>query len=196
MTYSIAQHTGMGDQDLNGVYTAGNLGAPGIAQLPAVTCEAQLGEILSAWDPNSTTGGGAEFIFLAVPVSTAVTAGLVYTWNAGYNILVVPTSLSSTTTSGAPLAVAINTVTSNASSIQYTWFQIQGRATMLRSGTLNRIQPSVPLYLSSVTAGRIRATASTLRTIIGIRSANVATVASTTSTILVYLHRPSIGSGI
>lgn len=190
MTYAPTQGRGLGIPDLNAVYTT--LGAPGITNLPSAVTEAQLGEIVTAQDK---TLGYGEFILLAVPTSTTVTPGLLYTWTAGYKISVVPTSVASAAVSGLPVAVAINTVSSNSSSVQYTWFQIQGQCTALKAPTIN-CQPNKPLFVSNVTAGRIRTTASIFRVIIGARSANAATVPTATSTVTIFLNRPQIGPGV
>jgi hypothetical protein len=182
----------MGIPDLNAVYTT--LGTPGVGNLPSVTTEPQPGEIVSGYDFTANTasvgaGGFGEFILLAVPTSTAVTAGLFYYWTpSDYKIVVVPGSVS-TTVSGTPIAMAINGVTSNTTSVQYTWFQITGRCTALKTAV--QVLPNVPLYVSA-TAGRVKVLLSTFRSIIGARSANATTVTSTTSTVAIYISRPSI----
>lgn len=197
----IVTNAQIGVAGLNAVYTASGLGYPWVSAtvnpLPAAAIEQMFGWIVSAQDSSSqTTGGGGEFIFLRVPTSTAITAGLFYGWTGAYDATVLASSVASQASSGKPIALAINTVSSNASSLQGTWFQIQGRGTALKNATGSPVQPNVQLYVSSTTAGRLRTTASVFRTIIGIRSANQATVASTTSSLIVYLHRPSVGPGI
>lgn len=197
MAYTIAQAPTLGVPDLSGVYVASALGAPGVGGLPSIPTEVQPGQIVSAYGYSATAEGGAEFILLAVPTSTTVTAGLLYRWNAtNHSIVVVPTAVSSSALSGAPVAVAINAVASNATSLQYTWFQIQGRCSVLKNSTLSQMVPDRAVYVSGTTAGRVRGTASIFRTILGMRTANLATVLSTTSTLLVYLHRPVIGPGV
>lgn len=191
----------IGVAGLNAVYTAAALGYPWVSAtvnpLPSAAIEQMFGQIVSAQDSSSSTaGGGGEFIFLRVPTSTAITAGLFYGWTGAYDATVLAASVASQASSGKPIALAINTVASNASSLQGTWFQVQGRGTALKSSATSNVQPNVSLYVSSVTAGRVRTTASVFRTIIGLRSANQATVASTTSTLIVYLDRPKVGPGI
>lgn len=192
----------IGVAGLNAVYTSNGIGFPWVSAtvnpLPSVAIEQMFGQIVSAQDSSSqTTGGGGEFIFLQVPTSTTVTPGLFYTWDGAYKIAVVGTSVSSAVDSGRPIALAVNTVASNASSNQATWFQVQGRGTVLRTPLIStNVQPNVALYVSAATAGRVRTTASIFRTIIGLRSANQATVASTVSTLVVYLNRPNIGPGV
>lgn len=191
----------IGVAGLNAVYTAAALGYPWVSStvnpLPSVAIEQMFGQIVSAQNTDQTVGGGGEFIFLRVPLSTTITPGLWYSWTGAYDATVVGTAVTSSQDSGRPVALAINTVASNASSLQGTWFQVQGRATTLRTPlTSTAIQPNVALYVSGATAGRVRTTASIFRTIIGLRSANQATVASTVSTLVVYLNRPNIGPGV
>lgn len=194
-SYAPTLGRGIGIPDLKGIYTT--LGVPWTGttnQLPSVTTEAQLGEIVTAWDTTANTasvggGGYGEFIMLAVPTSTAVTAGLFYYWTpSDYKIVVVPGSVS-TTVSGTPIAMAVNTVSSNATLVQYTWFQIVGRCTALKTAVT--VTPNVPLYVSA-TAGRVKVLLSTFRSILGARSANATTVTSTTSTVAIYISRPVI----
>ena len=192
----------LGSIDLTTVVTAATLGAPfSTTTLPSVTIEQQLGQIVGAWADNSLTAsfqsGWAEFIFLAIPTSTTVTAGLFYTFDAStFSIIVVPTAVSSHAVGGFPVCVAYNSVTSNASSIQYTWFQVTGRASVFRAPTAGNYNIHLPIFVSGTTAGRIQSTASVFRTIIGARTANTATVTSGTSAIWVYLNRPNIAPGI
>ena len=192
----------LGSIDLTSVVTAGNLGAPfSTTTLPSVTIEQQLGQIVGAWADNSLTAsyqsGWAEFIFLAIPTSTTVTAGFWYSYDAStFGIIVVPTSIASGAISGIPVCVAYNTVASNTTSIQYTWFQVTGRASTFRAPTAKSVGSTAqPIFVSGTTAGKIQTTASTLRTIIGARTANTGTVVSNTSAITVYLNRPNIGPG-
>lgn len=183
----------IGVADVSGVYTAGSLGAPfSTSVLPSVAIEQQLGQVVKAVSYDTTYGGAAQFIFLAVPVSTTVAQGLVYNWKGDGTIVVNPTAVSSAATSGVPVAVAVNTVASNASSIQYTWFLVQGRGAALKGATLTA-QPNAPLFISGVTAGRVRTTASIFRSFIGLRAANIAT--ATGSIIPVWLQFPNCGPG-
>jgi hypothetical protein len=182
----------IGVADVSGVYVAGTIGAPGITPLPSAVIEQQLGQIVTGLSYDSTYGGSASFIFLAVPTSTAVTQGLAYKWKGDYTIEVVPTAVTTSQSSGSPVAIALNSVTSNATSIQYTWFAVQGRIAALKTATINT-QPSVPLFVSNATAGRVRTTSSAFRAFIGMRSANTAT--ATGSILPVYLNFPNITSG-
>jgi hypothetical protein len=194
-SYAPTQGRGIGIPDISGVYTT--LGVPWTGttnQLPSVTTEAQLGEIVTAWDTTANTatvggGGYGEFIMLAVPISTTIVAGTLYYWTpSDYKVVIVPASVS-TTVSGSNICVAVNGVTSNASTVQYTWFQITGRTTVLKTAV--QVLPNVPVYVAA-TAGRVKVLLSTFRSILGARTANATTVTSTTSTVALYINRPCI----
>jgi hypothetical protein len=184
----------IGVADVSGVYTAGSPGAPfSSTTLPATVIEQQLGSIVTAQSNDATYGGMASFIFLAVPTSTTVTPGLAYTYKGDGTIVVVPTAVSSAAVSGLPVVWAINTVSSNTTSVQYTWFLCQGKGVAIKGATLN-VQPSVPLFVSNVTAGKVRSTASIFRCLIGVRSANTAT--ATGSILPIWVNFPAIGPGV
>ena len=112
-----------------------------------------------------------------------------YYWTpSDYKVVIVPASVS-TTVSGTPICVAVNGVTSNATTVQYTWFQITGRTTVLKTAV--QVLPNVPVYVSA-TAGRVKVLLSTFRSILGARTANATTVTTTTSTVALYINRPVI----
>ena len=183
----------IGAADVSAVYTANLPGAPfSSTSLPSVTVEQQLGAIVKATSFDTTYGGEAWLIFLAVPTSTTVTQGLVYKWKGDYTIEVVPTAVTTSQSSGMPVAIALNTVASNTTSIQYTWFLCKGRAATLKTVSITA-QPNVSLFVSNATAGRVRTTSSAFRAFIGMRSANIAT--ATGSILPVYLNFPNITAG-
>ncbi len=183
----------IGVADVAAVYTAGTIGAPGITPLPSVVIEQNIGSINKAQSYDATFGGMCQLIFLAVPTSTTVTQGLAYTYKGDFTIVVTPTAVSSAAVSGLPVCWALNTVASNATSVQYTWFFVQGRCASLKTATI-AAQPSVPIFVSGATAGRVRTTASIFRTIIGARSAN--TVTASGSILPIVICFPSIGPGV
>src|SRR5690242_7349228 len=125
----------LGIAGLNAVYSTTSTGPTGLGYpwvsstlnpLPSVPIEQLFGKIVQAESSDATVGGGGEFIFLRVPTSTTITAGLMYTWGdsgSGYDVTALPTSAGATTTSGAPIAVAINAVTSSSTLTHATWFQ-------------------------------------------------------------------------
>jgi hypothetical protein len=162
--------------------------APGIAVLPGVPLEPQLGEIRSAWD---ATLGWAEFIYLKVPVSTAITAGLVYQWSGNYSVAVLPVLATSKNT-GHQVAVAVTALTSDSANVNYGWFQISGLGTVLKTAVQSL--PDAKVYASG-TAGRVKMLTSAGGEITGMRTAftsGTGTVTSTTSTITVYMNRPAL----
>lgn len=179
MAYRFADIT-LGAPDMQTYTTI----APGNAGLPSGTLEPQLGEVRKAWD---TTLGAAEFIYLQIPASTAITANLCYTWTAGYIASVLPVLATSKNT-GDFVAVANLTAASN-TAVQYGWFQIQGQATVLKTAV--QVLPNVVVY-ASATAGRIKVLTSAGGQITGMKTFNATTVTSTTSTVLCFLNRPTM----
>lgn len=179
----------LGDIDLSAVYTV--LGVPGIGVLPSTPMMTQLGQIVQAYDPVL---GYGEFILLQVPKSTAVPAGTLATWQVAtgplyYSYVINPTTAST----GAPVAVAINAVASNATYVQYTWFQVRGQVSILKTAVKGL--PNNLIALSG-TAGRVLFTQSTGKTILGARTANVTTITTTTSLVPVILGTPPVVQGL
>lgn len=185
MTYANTDNK-IGVPDITSVVTSANLGTPGIAGLPSVTTEVQLGEILDAFD--SVAGCKGKFIYLRVPVSTAVTPGLLYQYDKNYQVTLVPVGATSKNT-GANVVAGYNTVASNANSVQYTWFAIQGSVAVLKTAVA--VPPSSPVYMSA-TAGRVYVTASAGKQILGARSNNTATVSAAVSSVPVILTFSSL----
>jgi len=160
--------------------------APGIAGLPSTGLEPQLGEIRKGWD---TTLGAAEFIYLRIPTSTAITANLLYQWSGpSYTVAVLPVLATSKNT-GHAVAAAVASLTSDATNVNYGWFQIQGLATVLKTAVA---APPDSVVYASGTAGRIKLLTSAGGQITGMRTASSATVTSTTSTVTVYMSRPAM----
>lgn len=176
----VANTPRLGIVDLNSVVST--LGAPGIGNLPSVATEPQLGEIATGWD---TILGGGEFIFLACPVSTVIAAGSVVNWDANYRVALLPTTVKT----GLSVAVAVAAFASN-TALQYGWFQVEGKATTLKTAVT--VAPNSGVFITTTTTGRIQNVSSTGKQIIGARTANTATVTSTTSTVLVFLNRSSV----
>lgn len=179
MTFVFASNT-LGAPDVTIATTI----APGVTNLPSTILEAQLGEIRLAWD---STFGYGEFIYLKIPASTAITAGLLYQWTAGYSIAVLPVLATSKNT-GHQVALANTTFASN-TAVSYAWFQIQGQSSVLKTAVT--VSPDSVVY-ASATAGRIKVLTSAGGQITGLRTANAATVTSTTSTVTVYMNRPAM----
>lgn len=180
MAYQFADNV-LGAINVTGYTTT----APGVAVLPGSVLEPQVGEIRRATD---TTLGAAEFIYLKVPTSTAITANLLYQWTASYSVAVLPVLATSKNT-GHQVAAAVTTLASDATNVNYGWFQIQGLATVLKTAVA--VSPDSVVY-ASATAGRIKVLTSAGGQITGMRSANAASVTSTTSTVTCYLNRPAM----
>lgn len=187
--------------------------------LPRPIFEPQLGQIIRAWEP---TLGFGEFIYLAIPVSTAIPLGTLVSWEFGpsgtqYSAVAVPVGGTGANT-GAPVAVCVSStvqtnssppspytsssnigsglgIAANATQVQYAWFQLGGAAQVLKTAV--QIAPvsteqGAGVYLSG-TAGRIYTTASAGKQILGARLGNQTTVTATASCVLVYLSgRPAI----
>lgn len=153
------------------------------------------------------TLGAGEFVYLAIPVSTAIPLGTLVSWSfsaaGAYNAVVVPANTTSAKT-GAPLAVCIAStvansglgITSNTTQIQYAWFQTGGAAQALKTAV--QVPPVATetgdgIYVSGTTVGRVIIVSTVGGQILGARRANQGTVTSTASCVLIYLNgRPVI----
>ncbi len=179
-----------------------------ISVLPRPVFQPALGQIIRAWDP---TLGFGEFIYLAVPTSTAIPLGTLVSWGFGggsgnaqtpYMAVAVPVKGTAQKT-GQPVAVCVSStvansgagITSNTTQIQYAWFQLGGAAQVLKTAV--QVPPVLTeqgagVYIST-TAGRIYLTASAGGQILGARIGNTSTVTATASCVLVYLNgRPAL----
>lgn len=136
-----------------------------------------VGTILTGYDLNGA--GAGEFIYLQGVASNA--AGLVVSYNATTGAV---TLLPSTANLGTPVAVSMS---ANTSSSNYSWYQIQGYATVLKSAVA--VNPQAKVYISGTT-GRLMPTSASGKQILNAKFANLSTVTSTTSTVTVLLDRP------
>lgn len=149
--------------------------ANGTSAIP--TPPATLGMICRAFDP---TYGEGEFIMLLGVASTVV--GSLVTYNA----TTYQTALSANTANQAtPVAVAMAANTAGL----FGWYQIGGLAVVKKTAVATNAQVAV---YQSATVGRIMATAASGKQVLGARSANLATVASTVSTVIVSINRPHL----
>lgn len=154
---------------------AGVTMANGSAAIP--TPPNTLGQVVRADDP---TYGEGEFIMLVGVASTAV--GSLVTYNA----TTYQTALSANTAGlGTPVAVAMSANTAGL----FGWYQIGGLAVIAKTAVQTTAQVAV---YQSATAGSIMPTAATGRQILGARSANLATVTTTTATLVVSINRPHL----
>jgi len=149
--------------------------ANGTSAIP--TPPATLGMVCRAFDP---TYGEGEFILL-VGVANTVVGSLVT-----YNATTYQTTLSANTANQAtPVAVAMSACTAGL----FGWYQIGGLAVVKKTAVA--VNAQVPVY-QSATVGRVMPTAASGKQVLGARSANLATVASTVSTVVVSINRPHL----
>jgi hypothetical protein len=162
------------------VFQNANLGLPPITSTIISTQTSapkpwKLGDIQRAVDP---TYGGAEFIYLIGAANTV--AGLCVAYGPStYQTTLLP----NTANLGQPVAVAMSANLAG----YYGWYQISGVATVLKTNV--SYEPNKAVFISGTT-GRVMDTVASGKQIENARSANVATVTTTTSTILVSLNRP------
>lgn len=158
-------------------YAVHNLaGAQPIADI-STTQNHPLGTKVDATDP---TYGAGEFIYMLGVAST--TTGDVVTYNATTH----QTALLTTTNGenkGVPVAVAMG---ANVAS-SYGWYQVSGNAVVKKTGVA--VTPQVPIFISA-TAGKIKVLASSGQQILGAMTANLTTIVTTTSTVVVTINRP------
>lgn len=138
-----------------------------------------LGTIVRGVDP---TYGEGEFIYLLGVANTVV--GLM----AKYNTTTWQTALTTVTNGknkGIPIGIAMS---ANVAS-QYGWYQISGNAVIKK--TTVAVTPGVPIFLAAdASAGRFKVLASAGQQILGAQTANLTTVVTTTSTVVVTINRP------
>lgn len=135
-----------------------------------------LGTIVRAYD---ATLGAGEFIYLLGVASTIV--GALVTYNA----TTFQTALGADTANDeSPVAFAMS---ANVAA-QYGWYQIGGLATVKKTAV--KVTPQGKIY-QSATVGRVMQTSASGKQILGARGANLTTVTSTTSTVIVLINRPT-----
>ena len=136
-----------------------------------------LGTIIKA--VNDTYGEG-EFIYLLGVASTEAGSLVRYNATTYQTTLVVNTAVQA-----CPVAVSMSANVAT----QYGWYQIEGNAVIKKTGV--SVNPSVTIFLSA-TAGRIKVAASAGLQVVGARTANLTTVVTTTSTVVITINRPHL----
>ena len=149
------------------------------------TARVPLGTEIRVWDP---TYGEGRAVYLKVGTSTAIAAGTLVYASASNTATAVP-AVSTSKKTGRAVYVALNAVSSDSTNTQYTWFLKKGIAPVLKTAVT--VAADQPLYIST-TAGRFYLTASAGAQIVGARTANTASVTSTTSTVLVQIDNPCL----
>ena len=140
-----------------------------------------LGKIVRADDP---TYGEGEFILLLGVAGTEV--GSVDKYNATTYQTVLVTNTAS---QDVPVAVAMSANLAGT----FGWYQVSGNAVIKKTAVA--VSPQVTLFLSG-TAGRVKVLASAGLQVVAARSANLATIAATVSTVTVTINRPHLQSQI
>lgn len=158
-------------------YTVSNLiGAQPIANTET-TRKHPLGTVVTGWDP---TYGEGEFIYLLGVGSTEVGSLVLYNATTYQTALI---TVSNGKNKGLPVAVAMSANVAN----QYGWYQIRGNAVVKKTSVA--VTPQVPIFISA-TSGRLKVVASAGQQILGAQTANLTTVVTTTSTVVVTINRP------
>ena len=152
------------------------MGADSVAnQITGSNATSAIGSVVAGID--GTLGGG-EFIYLAGVASLAV--GDLVTYNPTTGV----TALSPVTANlGEPVAVALN---ANTSASNYSWFQIEGAAVILKDG-VTFTGPNLPVY-QSTTTGEVSATTGTGKQILNCTT--LATAATTATFVTCLINRP------
>lgn len=161
-------------------YTVDRVGAQPIAD-NSTTKNHPLGTIVKGWDP---TYGEGEFIYLLGVASTIV--GSMVRWNATTH---QTTLVVNTTVQNCPIGFAMAATVAS----QYGWYQIAGLAVAKKTAVT--VSPTVNVFISA-TAGRVKVLASAGLQVTQCRSANLTTVTSTTSTVILAINRPALQSQI
>ena len=126
------------------------------------------------------TYGYGKFIYALGVANTEV--GMLVTYNATTWQTALIT-VSNGKNKGEPVAVAMS---ANVAA-QYGWYQIEGNAVMKKTSVA--VTPQVPIFISATT-GRIKVLASAGQQILGAQTANLTTIVTTTSTVVVTINAP------
>jgi len=156
--------------------TTNYIGAP-IFTDTDTTKKVPLGTIVKGYDP---TYGEGEFIYLLGVGSTEVGSVVTYNTTTWQTALGTVTNMKN---KGTPVAVAMSANLAT----YYGWYQISGNAVVKK--TTVSVNPSVPVFISA-TSGRIKVLASAGQQVLGAQTANLTTVVTTTSTVVVQINRP------
>lgn len=152
-------------------------GYPAIADTSTTQGAPALGTVVRAVDP---TYGEGEFIYLLGVADTVVGSMVKYNATTYQTELV---TVANGKNKGVPVAIAMS---ANVAS-QYGWYQISGNAVIKKTSVA--VTPQVPVFISA-TSGRIKVLASAGQQILGAQTANLTTIVTTTSTVVVTIDRP------
>jgi len=135
-----------------------------------------LGTIVRAVDDSTNEAG--EFIYLQGVANTAV--GSIAMFGSNFTTVL--------STDNANLANPIGIAMSANVASQYGWYQISGEAVAKKIAGA-KVNPNVKLYVG---ADGLTATSATGKVIVGLKSANVATLASAAVLVTVICDRPTL----
>ncbi len=136
-----------------------------------------LGQIVRGYD---STYGYGKFIYLLGVASTEVGSLVKYNATTWQTALI---TVANGKNKGEPVAVAMSANVADA----YGWYQIEGNAVMKKTSVA--VTPQVPIFISA-TSGRIKVLASAGQQILGAQTANLTTIVTTTSTVVVTINSP------
>ena len=140
-----------------------------------------LGKICRADDPDF---GEGEFILLLGVAGTEVGSVVKYNATTYQTVLVTAVAVQD-----VPVAVAMSANLAGT----FGWYQVSGNAVIKKTAVA--VTPQVTLFLSA-TSGRVKVLASAGMQVVAARSANLATIAATVSTVTVTINRPHLQSQI
>lgn len=140
-----------------------------------------LGTVITAEDTATSGQGGGEFIYLLGVAATVVGHMVTYNTTTFQTTLTLPNP-----NQAAPIAVAMS---ANVAA-QYGWYQIGGNAVIKKTAVKITANGKVLFAAATASPGRVKIVVSAGRQILGARSANLATVTTTTSTVMVTIDRP------
>lgn len=170
-------------------YTIQNnqIGVPAIAVTSdSSTPQVPIGTVVRAVDPNY---GEGEFMYL--PGVASNTIGSLVTYKVGSTTVsgITPATVALTvSTKNQGRAVAVS-MAANTGAATYSWYCIKGTVPTKKSAAV--VTASSKVFLSA-TSGRIFGTTASGKQVLGAVTANSASVASATSTVLVTINRPTL----
>ena len=159
------------------------LGAPGISSSDPLQANSlpkvPLGTTVRGVDP---TYGEAEFRYVLQVTLQTVGSVVIYDPTTFQSALLTVTNGKN---KGVPVGVCMSVPTVGTAS--YGWVQVSGLATIKKTSVA--VTPNVPIFISG-TSGRIKVLASAGQQILGAQTANLTTIVTTTSTVVVQIDRP------
>lgn len=126
------------------------------------------------------TYGEGEFIYLLGVANTQVGSVAIYDATTWQTALLTVTNGKN---KGVPVGIAMSANLAT----YYGWYQIAGNAVIRKTSVA--VTPQVPIFISATT-GWIKVLASAGQQILGAQTANLTTIVTTTSTVVVTINHP------